>query len=98
MAWSGATPPRAWQASAWYRGALTIREKYYAKVRSTGLWLFRKDPSRDQRFPSLYAAARPNAGRPRKQAGAALEPGVQSPQPAPGNDAKPAPAFQPAVQ
>ncbi len=98
MAFSDAMSPKAWQAYDTYLRAWTLLERSYDEVRSTGLWLFRKDPSRDQRFPSLYAVARPNVGRPRKQTGAALEPGVQSPQPAPGNKAKPAPAVQPAVQ
>ena len=70
-------------------------EKSYDEVRATGLWLFRKDPSRDLRFPSLYAAARPNVGRPRKQTVSAPEPDATGPKPAPGNEVKPAPAPEP---
>jgi hypothetical protein len=41
----------------------------YAEVQSAGLYLLRSDPSRGQRFPSLYAAG--HSGRPRRKAGGA---------------------------
>lgn len=85
LAFSDAMSPKAWQAYDTYLRAWTLLERSYEEVRSTGLWLFRKDPSRDIRFPSLYAAARPNVGRPRKQIGAVPppEPGKPAPAPAP---------------
>lgn len=44
----------------------TLLTMHYDEVRSTGLWLFRKDPLAEQRFPSLYTAGRPNATRSKK--------------------------------
>lgn len=98
LALSDAMSPKAWQAYDTSARVWTLLERSYDEVRSTGLWLFRKDPSRDLRFPSLYAAARPNVGRPRKQAGIVPEPFAGGPKLASGNDAKPAPAPAPAGQ
>ena len=98
LAFSDAMSPKAWQAYDTYSRVWTVLEKSYDEVRSTGLWLFRKDPSRDLRFPSLYAAARPNVGRPRKQTVSAPEPDATGPKPAPGNEVKPAPAPEPPGQ
>jgi hypothetical protein len=94
LAFSDAMSPKAWQAYDTYLRCWTLLEKSYDEVRSTGLWLFRKDPSREQRFPSLYAAARPNVGRPRKQTGPAPAPETDT---TPGKPA-PAPAAQPTGQ
>lgn len=65
-------------ASATYARCWTLLLKRYEEVRSAGLWLFRKDPAKDKRFPSLFAAGRPNGGRPRKQP---VEPGPDAPAP-----------------
>ena len=83
LAFSDAMSPKAWQAYDTYLRAWTLLERSYEEVRSAGLWLFRKDPTRDLRFPSLYAAARPNVGRPRKQAGTTPQPETSKPAPAP---------------
>jgi len=84
LAFSDAMSPKAWQAYDTYLRVWTLLERSYDEVRSTGLWLFRKDPNRELRFPSLYAAARPNVGRPRKQAGTTPQPETSKPAPAPG--------------
>ncbi|MFO0588421.1 MAG: hypothetical protein U0441_12805 [Polyangiaceae bacterium] len=47
--------------------AWTLVVRRYEEIRQAGLWLFRKDAQKDQRFPSLYAVGRPGGGRPRKQ-------------------------------
>ena len=57
---------RARAAYDLYARAWTLLSRRYDEVRQTGLWLFRYDPRVEQRFPSLFAAGRPNAGRPRK--------------------------------
>jgi hypothetical protein len=44
----------------------------YVEVQENGLCLLRYDPQRDQRFPSVFAAGRPGAGkRPSKKDGGA---------------------------
>ena len=83
LAFSDAMSPKAWQAYDTYLRTWTLLERSYEEVRSAGLWLFRKDPNRELRFPSLYAAARPNVGRPRKQAGVTPQPETSKPAPAP---------------
>ncbi len=98
LAFSNAMTPKAWQAYDTYLRSWTLLERCYDEVRQAGLWLFRKDPSRDQRFPSLYAAARPNVGRPRKATGAAPEPDTAPAEPSPVNGAKPAPVAAPIGQ
>ena len=67
QALSASMTPRARVAYDRYARAWTLLNRRYDEVRAAGLWLFRKDPLRDQRFPSLFAAARPNVGRPKKQ-------------------------------
>jgi hypothetical protein len=71
---SAAMTPRARAAYDRYVRAWTLLSRRYEEVRPAGLWLYRKDPKGEQRFPSLFAAARPRVGRPRK-AGAAGEGG-----------------------
>jgi len=79
----GAMSEQARDAYDTYARCWTMLGKRYEEVRLAGLWLFRDDPSRDERFPSLYSAARPNVGRPRKQAtgegAAALAPAAPAP-------------------
>jgi hypothetical protein len=58
--------PRARAAYDRYVRVWTLLNQRYDEVRAAGLWLFRKDLLAEQRFPSLFAAARPNGGRPRK--------------------------------
>ena len=43
--------------------AWTLLVHRYAEVRATGLWLFRRDPLCDRRFPSLFAASRATPAR-----------------------------------
>ncbi len=74
QALSAAMTPKARLAYDRYVRAWTWLNRCYDEVRPAGLWLYRKDPHGEQRFPSLFAAARPNVGRPRK-AGAAAEAG-----------------------
>jgi len=50
-----------------YVRSWTLVYRRYEEVRAAGLWLFRADAAKDARFPSLFAVARPNGGRPRKQ-------------------------------
>lgn len=66
QAFSSALTPRARAAYSNYTRSWTLTYGRYEEVRAAGLWLFRKDPARDQRFPSLFTVARPNGGRPRK--------------------------------
>lgn len=68
QAFSAAMTPKARAAHDLYARAWTLLQRRYDEVRAAGLWLFRADPARDERFPSLFAAARPNVGRPRKVA------------------------------
>ena len=72
-----------------YVRAWTLLNQRYDEVRAAGLWLHRKDPKRDQRFPSLFSAGRPNVGRPKKDeaaapAGAAVPPAPPRPPRSPG--------------
>ena len=74
QALSAAMTPKAREAYDRYVRAWTLLNRRYDEVRPAGLWLYRKDPKGEQRFPSLFAAARPKGGRPRKaveEAGAA---------------------------
>lgn len=68
QALSAAMTPKARVAYDRYVRSWTRLNRCYNEVRPTGLWLFRKDAQKAERFPSLFAAARPNVGRPRKQA------------------------------
>ena len=63
---SSAMTPKARRAYDRYVRAWTYLNQRYDEVRPAGLWLYRKDPQGAQRFPSLFAAARPNGGRPKK--------------------------------
>ena len=67
QALSIAMTPRARVAYDRYVRSWTRLNRCYDEVRPTGLWLFRKDARKTERFPSLFAAARPNVGRPRNQ-------------------------------
>jgi hypothetical protein len=75
-----ATTSRAPAAYDLYVRVWTLLTQRYDEVRAAGLWLFRKDPRAEQRFPSLFSAGRPNAGRPRKVApkDAEIEPGGEA--------------------
>ena len=66
QALSAAMTPRARVAYDRYVRTWTRLNRCYDEVQPTGLWLFRKDAQREQRFPSLFAAGRPGVGRPRK--------------------------------
>lgn len=81
----GAMSEEARSAYDTYARCWTLLDKRYEEVRQTGLWLFREEPGREERFPSLYAAARPNGGRPRKQASSEAAP---APAPAPTRPAE----------
>jgi hypothetical protein len=61
-----AMSPKARAAYDLYVRVWTLLSLRYDEVRGTGLWLFRKDPRAEQRFPSLFTAGRPNVGRPKK--------------------------------
>lgn len=73
QALSAAMTPRARVAYDNYTRAWTLLCRRYDEVRAAGLWLFRADPARDERFPSLFAMGRLNSGRPRKTPEAAPE-------------------------
>lgn len=77
--------PRAREAYDACARCWTLLLRSYGEVREAGLWLFRKDPLRAQRFPSLFAASRPNGGRPRKPRG------TESPSSSPAPVTPPAP-------
>jgi hypothetical protein len=67
QALSAAMTPKARVAYDRYVRSWTRLNRCYNEVRPTGLWLFRNDARKAERFPSLFAAARPNVGRPKKQ-------------------------------
>jgi len=94
QALSAAMTPRARAAYDSYARAWTLLCRRYDEVRAAGLWLFRVDGARDERFPSLFAVGRPNSGRPRKTAGAA--PDGAAPDGAAPNGGTEAPASEPA--
>ena len=66
QALSAASTPRARAAFAAYARAWTVLSRRYEEVRAAGLWLFRADATREDRFPSLFVAGRPSVGRPKK--------------------------------
>jgi hypothetical protein len=82
--------PRARAAYDRYIRVWTLLNHRYDEVRSAGLWLFRKDLHVDERFPSLFAAARPNGGRPRKVAPKEAGGESSAPSAAAGSEASPA--------
>lgn len=73
--------PRAREAHDTLARCWTLLQRSYREVREAGLWLFRDDPLREQRFPSLFAAARPNVGRPRRPRAADTPSSSASPTP-----------------
>lgn len=62
-----------------YVRSWTLAYQRYEAVRSTGLWLFRDDPAKDELFPSLFSVGRPSVGRPRKQPADAVTPAPAEP-------------------
>jgi hypothetical protein len=74
QALSASMTPKARVAYDRYVRAWTRLNRCYDEVRPTGLWLYRRDPLKEQRFPSLFAAGRPNVGRPKKQTEAPTPP------------------------
>lgn len=64
---STAMTPKARAAYDRYVRVWTLLCQRYDEVRAAGLWLWRKNPRAQERFPSLFAAGRPNVGRPRKE-------------------------------
>ena len=81
QALSDGMTPRAREAHDTFARCWTLLQRSYREVREAGLWLFRDDPLRDQRFPSLFAAARPNVGRPRRPRAADTPSSPASPTP-----------------
>lgn len=67
QALSAAMTPKAREAYDRYARAWTLLFGHYDEVRAAGLWLYRKDPQREARFPSLFAVGRPGSG-PKKKA------------------------------
>lgn len=65
---SASMSPRAREAYDLLRRSWTHLLQVYSEVSEAGRWLLRHDPSRAQRFPSLFAAGRPGCGRPAKKA------------------------------
>jgi len=62
---SAAMSPQAKDAYELLQRAWTVLLEVYTEVREVGRCLLRRDPKRDEWFPSLFAAGR--AGRPRKK-------------------------------
>ncbi|KYF92723.1 hypothetical protein BE17_33610 [Sorangium cellulosum] len=65
---SAVLTPRAREAYDRYVRVWTLLCQRYDEVRAAGLWLWRKNARAQERFPSLFAAGRPNVGRSRKEA------------------------------
>lgn len=64
------------KAREWYdllQRAWTLATKMYFEVQQAGRFLLRYDPRRDERFPSLYAAARGGGPKKGKKAGGGEE-------------------------
>lgn len=92
QALSAASTPRARAAYTKYARAWTVLSRRYEEVRAAGLWLFRADATREDRFPSLFAAGR-SAGRPKKNSGAGTNGEVPDINPTPAsNPATPSPS------
>lgn len=66
QALAAAMTPRARTAYDRYLRVWSILERRYDEVRTAGLWLFRNDLRKEELFPSLFTAGRPNVGRRRK--------------------------------
>ncbi len=62
---AAAMTPKAKAAYELMQRAWTLLIQTYFEVQEVGTCLIRRDPKRDERFPSLYAAGR--SGRPRKK-------------------------------
>ena len=77
------TTPQGRDAYSTYVRAWTLVLRRYEEIRQAGLWMFRRDSQKEQRFPSLYTIGRPAGGRPRKQVG-------DTPPPAPVTPDRPA--------
>jgi hypothetical protein len=73
QALSASMTPKARVAYDRYVRAWTWLNQRYDEVRVAGLWLYRREARKEQRFPSLFAAARPGGGRPKKGAEGAGE-------------------------
>ncbi|WP_437806579.1 hypothetical protein [Sorangium sp. So ce1078] len=65
---STALTPKAREAYDRYVRLWTLLCQRYDEVRAAALWLWRKNARVQERFPSLFAAGRPNVGRSRKEA------------------------------
>lgn len=68
---AAAMSPKAREAYDLLQRAWTLLVQIYTEVQETGRWLQRRDPRRDEWFPSLYAAGK--AGRPKKKASGAAD-------------------------
>lgn len=69
QALSAGMTPKARTAYDRYAKVWTIVSRRYDEVRAAALWLFRDDPKRQERFPSLFIAARPGTGRHKNKKG-----------------------------
>lgn len=67
---SAAMSPKAREAYELLLRSWTFLLRTYAEVQEVGLCLNRRDPKRDEWFPSLFAAGK--MGRPRKAKGAGV--------------------------
>jgi hypothetical protein len=77
--------PKAREAYELMQRAWTLLVQTYFEVQEVGKTLLRRDPKRDDWFPSLYAAGK--SGRPRKKKGDAVAPGTPSDDASPKADA-----------
>lgn len=68
---AAAMTPKAREAYELMQRAWTLLVQTYFEVQEVGTCLLRRDPKRDEWFPSLYAAGR--SGRPRKKKGEAAD-------------------------
>lgn len=59
--------PKARVAYDRYTRAWTLLHQRYNRLRAAGLWLFQNDELVQDRFPSLFTAARESAGKSRRQ-------------------------------
>lgn len=67
--------PKAQEAYGLLLRAWTFVAEVYAEVQAAGLFLLRRDPDRNQRFPALYAVARAPRSRAKKDAPAPADSG-----------------------
>ncbi|MEP7124980.1 MAG: hypothetical protein ABJE95_28885 [Byssovorax sp.] len=77
---AAAMTPKGREAYELMQRAWTLLIQTYFEVQEVGMCLMRRDPKRDEWFPSLYAAGRSGRPRKKKDAAAGATPSTGAPQ------------------